>query len=78
MEKITLINKDGTEANYDVVLAYEDPNTEKGYLVYTEDKENGHLYIASYDPNNEDDLDLRDVETEEEKNMILDLLKNFK
>ena len=78
MEKITLINKDGTEANYDVVLAYEDPNTKKGYLVYTEDKENGHLYIASYDPNNEDDLDLRDVETEEERNMILDLLKNFK
>ncbi len=78
MEKITLVNKDGTEANYDVVLAYEDPNTKKGYLVYTEDKENGHLYIASYDPSDEDNLDLKDVETEEERNMILDLLKNFK
>ena len=80
MEKVSLINKNGIEEEYDVVLAYEDPNTNKGYLVYTEDKnnKNGNLYLASYDPTNLDNLELQDVTTQEEKDMIKNILKNMK
>lgn len=77
MEKIKLVDKNGQEEEYKVVLAYEDPNTKKGYLVYTEDKENGNLYIASYDPINEDDLELKNVETQEEKDMIMEKLQSL-
>lgn len=80
MEKVRLINKNGIEEEFDVVLAYEDPNTKKGYLVYIEDKNirNGNLYLASYDPSNEDNLELQDVTSQEEKDMIMDILKNMK
>ena len=79
MEKVCLVSKDGYEEEYDVVLAYEDPNTKKGYLVYMKDKndKNGDLFLASYDPMNENDLDLKEVETQEEKDMIMDLLQKI-
>jgi uncharacterized protein YrzB (UPF0473 family) len=79
MEKISLINKNGLEEEFDVVLAYEDPKTKNGYLVYTKDKNNnnGDLYLASYDPSNTDNLELHDVNTQEEKDMIMNILKNI-
>lgn len=78
MDNIKLINKNGQEEEYKVVLAYEDPNTKVGYLVYTEADEKGSLYLASYDSTNTDNLELKDVETQEEKDMIMNILKNIK
>lgn len=77
MEKVTLINKNGNEQEYEIVLAYEDPNTKKGYIVYREDEESNQLYVSSYDPNNDDNLELHDV-TKEEKDMIMNILKGIK
>lgn len=77
MEKVTLINKNGNEQEYEIVLAYEDPNTKKGYIVYREDEESNQLFVSSYDPNNDDNLELHDV-TKEEKDMIMNILKGIK
>ena len=77
MEKITLVNKNGEEEEYKAILAYESPETKKGYLVYTEDKEKGNLYLASYDPYDDDNLQLTNVETDDEKDMIMDLLEEL-
>ena len=78
MKKIKLINKNGIEEEFDIVLAYEHPKTKVGYLVYTDDKEKGNYYIASYDPRNTENLELKDVKTQEEKDMIMNILKNMK
>ena len=81
MDKITIINDENKEIECDVILAYEDPNTKKGYLVYTdgEVEENGEakLYLANYNPNNPDDLELTDVETKEEIDMIVKMLEEM-
>ncbi len=77
MEKITLVNKNGEEEEYKAILAYEDPETQKGYLVYTEDRDDGDLYVASYDPLNEDNLELVNVETDDEKDLVMDLLEEL-
>lgn len=72
MEKIKLINSSGVEEEYEVLLAYEDPKTKKGYLVYTDGKTK---YAARYNPNDENDLKLEDINSKEELDKLKELMK---
>ena len=72
MEKIKLINSSGEEEEYDIVFAYEDHATKKGYLVYTDGKTK---YVARYNPNDENDLNLESIDNKEELDKIKELMK---
>ena len=72
MEKIKLINSSGVEEEYDIVLSYEDPRNGKGYLVYTDGNKK---YIARYNPDDDNDLNLETVDSEEEINMIKNIMR---
>lgn len=73
MEKIKLINDNGNEEEYDVILSYVDENTKKGYLVYTDGSKK---FLASYEPYT-DSLDLKNVDNEEEINKIKEIMKQM-
>ena len=74
MEKIKLINSSGIEEEFKVVFAYEDPDTEKGYLVYTDGKKK---YAARYNPNDDNDLNLEDIDSEEELDKLKKMMKKY-
>lgn len=80
-EKITLIDKDNKEIECDVVLAYEDKDTKKGYLVYTDGTldENGekNMYASYYNPLDPDDVELKEIETQEEVDMLMSMLEKM-
>ena len=73
MEKIKLIDENGIEKEYDVVISYIDEQTKKGYLVYTDGVSR---FLASYDPNGSS-LDLKNVDNPEEINKIKDVMKQL-
>ncbi len=71
MEKIKLINNDGVEEEYDIMLSYIDSETHKGYLVYTDGVKK---YLASFNPDDENDLDLKDVDDPQEIDKVRKLM----
>ena len=71
MEKIKLIDENGIEKEYEVVLSYIDEQTKKGYLVYTDGKTR---FLASFNPN-DSSLDLKNVDNLEEISKIKDIMK---
>ena len=73
MEKIKLIDENGIEKEYDVVISYIDEQTKKGYLVYTDGVSR---FLASYDSNGSS-LDLKNVDNPEEINKIKDVMKQL-
>jgi uncharacterized protein YrzB (UPF0473 family) len=79
--KITIVDKDNKEIECEVVLAYEDPNRKRGYFVYKDGSldDNGEekLFASYYDSSNPNDLDLKEIETQEEINMLMEILENM-
>lgn len=79
-EKIT-IEKDGQEVECDVLFTFDCKDNGKSYIGYTDhsknEKNQENIYVSSFDPvlgmGN-----LESVETEEEKEMIEDVLKQIR
>ena len=74
METIKLIDENGNEKEYNVVFAYEEEKTPKGYIVYSDGIKK---YLASYNTSN-DDLKLYSVTDEKEIKMVKDLMSKAK
>ncbi|MBR5370317.1 MAG: DUF1292 domain-containing protein [Bacilli bacterium] len=76
-DKLKMIDKDGNEKEYEILLAFYWTKTNKHYVVYTDntEDENGlSIYASIYYPNDNTKLDK--IETEEEWNEIEYRLNN--
>lgn len=76
-DKLKIIDKDGNEKEYEILLAFYWTKTNKYYVVYTDniEDENGlNTYASIYYP--DDNTKLDKIETEEEWNEIEYRLNN--
>ncbi len=73
----TVADNDGNTTEYEILFTFDSDETKKSYIVFTDnnlDKEgNITTYAATYDKMGEK-LELNDIETEKEWNLIENLL----
>lgn len=71
--KFKIIDENGKEIEYEVLLTFESDETNKNYIVYTDNTEdslgNTKVYASIYDPNDEN-LKLTAIETEKEWKIV--------
>jgi len=79
-EKI-IIKKDGKEVACDILFTFDCEETQKGYIGYTDHsldkKGRKNIYVSSFDPILGMKV-LEDIETEQEKEMIQDVLRQIR
>ena len=75
---LKIIDNEGKEFEYEILMAFKWSKTNKNYVIYTDnsDSDNLNIYAAIYYPN--DDSRLDSITTEEEWNEIEKRLKCFK
>ena len=75
--KITLVNKEGQEVEFDVLFTFDSDDSKKSYIVYTDnaldEAGNVKVYASTYDKNQENP-ELKEIETQEEWDIISDIL----
>ena len=73
----TITDNTGKTISYEILFTFESEETKKNYIVFTDNEvdEDGSLltYAATYDKDGEK-LELKDIETEKEWNIIENLL----
>ena len=78
--KFTMIDESGQEREYDVLFTFESEETNKNYIVYTDqskdDKGNIQVYASIYDPENPNSK-LEPIETEKEWKVIETILETL-
>ena len=81
-EKMTfkVVNSEGKEVEYEVLFTFDSDETNKSYMVYTDDSkdENGNIrvFASSYIPG-EETTELLPIETEKEWKIIETILKEL-
>ena len=78
-EKVfTVINEDGKEVEYEVVLTFKSEEFGKSYVVYKlPGDENEEVFAAIFDEENKDGGNLVQVETDAEWDMLDEVLNSF-
>jgi uncharacterized protein YrzB (UPF0473 family) len=79
MEDKTLrvIDEQGNEVDYEIVLTFKSDQTKKSYVVYKEPGDSDEVYAASYDETETDGGNLNPIETDEEWDIIEERLDTF-
>ena len=79
MEDKTLrvIDEQGNEMDYEIVLTFKSDQTGKSYVVYKEPGDSDEVYAASYDETETDGGNLNPIETDEEWDIIEEVLETF-
>ncbi len=76
----TVTDKEGNTIEYEILFTFDSDETGKSYIVFTDHSldEEGSIvtYAAVYDKNGEV-LELQDIETEQEWNLIENLLSSI-
>jgi len=82
MEKnsFTLIDENGNETTYDVLFTFDSEETNKSYIVYTDNTKDAsgsiQVYASVYDPNDPNSK-LEPIETEKEWKVIETILETL-
>ncbi len=77
-EKTIIVTDDqGNNTEYEIILTFESPETGKKYVIYKLPEEDEEVMAAIYVEENEGEGSLIEVETEEEFQMIQDVLDSF-
>lgn len=78
MEYLLVTDEEGNEIQCEIILTFESEEFNKNYVVYQiKDDESGEYYAASYNPEDDDEGKLLQVETEEEWDLIEEVLESF-
>ncbi len=79
MEEKTLrvIDEEGNEHDYEIVLTFQSEKTKKNYVVYKEPGDSDEVFAAIYNEEDKDGGRLQPVETEEEWDIIEEVLNTF-
>ena len=76
----TVTDQQGKTVEYEILFTFDSEETKKSYIVFTDNSEDevGNIvtYAAVYDKNGET-LELQDIETDEEWDLIENLLANI-
>lgn len=76
----SMINEEGVEVTYDVLFTFESEETNKNYIVYTDQTKdeagNIQVYASVYDPNDPNSK-LEAIETEKEWKVIETILSTL-
>lgn len=76
----TVTDQSGSTVEYEILFTFDSDETKKNYIVFTDNTtdEDGSIvtYAATYDKTGES-LELQDIETDEEWNLIEHLLSNI-
>ena len=78
--KLKLVLEDGSEAEFDILFTFDSEETNKSYIVYTDNsKDEGgsvNTYASIYDPEGKDKK-LKPIKTEKEWDLIENLLSQI-
>lgn len=78
MEYLLVTDEEGNEIQCEIILTFESEEFNKNYVVYQiKDDESGEYYAASYNPEDDDEGKLMQVETEAEWELIEEVLESF-
>lgn len=79
MEDKTLrvIDEEGNEQDFEIVLTFKSEKFGKSYVVYKEPGDTDEVHAASYDETETDGGDLRPIETDEEFDLIEEVLDAY-
>lgn len=79
MEDILFVtDENGEELECVIVLTFDSDEFEKSYVVYRlKDDESGEYFAASFDPEDGDEGQLLPIETDEEWDLVEEVLENF-
>ena len=76
----TVTDQSGSTVEYEILFTFDSDETKKSYIVFTDNTtdEDGSIvtYAVTYDKTGES-LELQDIETDEEWNLIEHLLSNI-
>ena len=74
----TVIDEEGREVEYEVVLTFKNPDNNKSYVIYKlPDEDNDEVFAAMYDEENKLGGNLLQIETDEEWDMLDEVLNSF-
>jgi uncharacterized protein YrzB (UPF0473 family) len=80
---ITLVNENGDEELFEILLTFDSDEFEKSYVLFypvgeSEDEEDGMVHAYAYIPTEDGDLgELLPIETDEEWDMIEEVFNTF-
>lgn len=78
--KFKVIDKDGTEIEFEVLFTFESDETNKNYMVYTDNtkdsKGNTRVFASIFEPNS-DPLELLPIEAEREWKIVETILESI-
>lgn len=79
--KITVIDEKGREKEYEVLFTFESDETEKSYIVYTDNKEdkkgNTKVYASIYKEDKDGKIEMIPIESEKEWKVIETILDSI-
>ena len=76
-KRIIVTDEDGNLVEYDIILTFTSPETNKDYVVYQVPGEEEEVLAAVYEETSDTEGTLLEIETEEEFQMIQDVLDAF-
>lgn len=77
-ETMTIIDEEGNEVLYEIVLTFKSDETNKSYVVYKlPGDDNEEVFASAYNEDNKDGGDLYPIESDEEWDMIEEVLNTF-
>jgi len=79
MENKTLrvVDEQGNEFDYEIILTFKSDETEKSYVIYKEPGDTDEVFAASFDEEEKDGGQLTPIETDEEWDMVEEVLNAF-
>lgn len=76
-KQIIITDEAGNEIEFEIILTFQDPKTSKNYVVYKDPNEAEEVMAAEYVEDDEGTGTLHDIETDEEFDMIQEVLNTF-
>lgn len=79
--KITVLNEKGKEVEYEVLFTFESDETERNYIVYTDNKKdkngNTKVYASIYEEDKDGKIEMLPIESEKEWKVIETILESI-
>ncbi len=77
-EYLFVTDEEGNEIKCEIVMTFTSDEFNKSYVVYQiKDDDSGEYYAASYNPEDDDEGKLFEVETDQEWDLIEEVLESF-
>ncbi len=74
---LRVVDEEGNEKDFEIVLTFKSDQTGKSYVVYKEPGDSDEVFAASYDENDTDGGALVPIESDEEWDIIEEVLNTF-